>query len=463
MLRLHDSARGRVVDVTMRDEGRMSMYVCGPTVDGPPHIGHGRFTLTWDVVRRWLEFGGIEVNHVSNVTDIDDKIIARAAREGRSEVSVATEYEAQWWAAMDGLDVLRPTSAPHATAYVAEMIEMISTLLAAGNAYVTDDGVYLDISTVPDYGLLAGQPLDSLRAGARVEIDAQKRSPLDFAVWKAVKPGEPFWEAPFGAGRPGWHTECVVMSLALLGDNFDLHSGGQDLKFPHHENERAQAVALGRVFARHWAHNGWVVVDGVKMSKSLDNFTTLADLAARADTRAYRLLLLRAHYRGPIEVTTETIADAERALSRLDAVARRFDLTPIDVMAPVRRSDHGVLASHADVVASFDAFVNDDLNTPSAVALLFDLATKANSLADAGEQVAARGVAELLAVLAASLGLALRAPDESLDEHSASLATARDAARSRGDFAEADRLRDELVGLGFVVEDAAVGTRIRRG
>jgi cysteinyl-tRNA synthetase len=462
MLRLYDSALGRVVDIEPHRAGRFSMYVCGPTVDGPPHIGHGRFTLTWDVVRRWQEFVGLEVDHVSNVTDIDDKIIARAAREGRTEDAVAEEFEAQWWAAMDGLEVLRPTDAPHATAYVAEMIEMIGTLLETAHAYVTDDGVYLDTSTVPDYGLLAGQPLDSLRAGARVEVDLLKRSPLDFALWKAVKPGEPSWEAPFGTGRPGWHTECVVMSLALLGEHFDLHSGGQDLKFPHHENERAQAVALGRGFTRHWAHNGWVVVEGVKMSKSLDNFTTLADLLARADARAYRLLLLRAHYRGPIEVTTETIADAERALARLDAVARRFELPPIDVMMPVRRSDFALLESHRDVVAAFEAFVDDDLNTPSAVALLFDLATRANTMADAGELEAASGIGQLLVVLAASLGLSIRDADESLDERSASLATARDAARSGGDFTEADRLRDELVGLGFVVEDTASGTRIRR-
>ncbi|HEV3212737.1 MAG TPA: cysteine--tRNA ligase [Acidimicrobiales bacterium] len=462
MLRLHDSALGRVVDVVPRVDGQFSMYVCGPTVDGPPHIGHGRFTLTWDVVRRWLEFTGLEVNHVSNVTDIEDKIIARAAREHRSETSVAEEYEAQWWEVMDALGVLRPTSAPHATAYVAEMIEMIGTLLDTGHAYVTDDGVYLDTLTVPDYGLLAGQPLDTLRAGARVEIDEQKRTPFDFALWKAAKPGEPSWEAPFGAGRPGWHTECVVMSLALLGEDFDLHSGGQDLKFPHHENERAQAVALGKGFARHWAHNGWVVVEGVKMSKSLNNFTTLADLLSRADARAYRLLLLRAHYRGPIEVTTETIADAERALARLDEVARRFDLTPIEVMAPVRRSEHAVIGEHPDVVAAFESFVDDDLNTPSAVATLFDLAASANRLADAGDLDVARGIATLLMVLAASLGLAVRGADLSLDEHSAGLAAARDAARSRGEFAEADRLRDELVALGFVVEDTAAGTRVRR-
>ena len=438
MLRLHDSAQGRVVDVVPRVEGKFSMYVCGPTVDNVPHIGHGRFTLAWDVLRRWLTFGGLEVTYVSNVTDIDDKIIAAAARSGRPEVDVAADYERMWWEAMAGLGVLRPDHVPHATAYISQMVEMIEVLLATGHAYRTDDGVYFDTATVPDYGLLAGQPLDSLRAGTRVEPNDQKRSPLD------------------------WHTECVVMSLELLGENFDLHSGGQDLKFPHHENERAQAVALGKGFSRYWAHNGWVEVEGVKMSSSLNNFTSLTDLLARADQRAYRLLLLRAHYRAPIEVTPETVADAERALERLDAVARRFRLEPLDESVPVRRCDHQGIEGAADDVATFVAAVDDDLDTPRAVALLYDLATKANGLADSGDEAAGRAVAHLLAVLAGSLGLFLRGSDATLDVSSSALATARDEARGRGDFAEADRLRDELQSLGFIVEDTPAGTRIRR-
>ena len=462
MLRLHDSAQGRVVDVVPRVEGRFSMYVCGPTVDNVPHIGHGRFTLAWDVLRRWLTFGGLDVTYVTNVTDIDDKIIAAAARAGRPEVEVAAEYEAMWWEAMAGLGVLRPDHAPHATAYIGQMVAMIEVLLAAGHAYRIDDGVYFDTSSVPDYGLLAGQPLDSLRAGTRVEPNDQKRSPLDFALWKAAKPDEPRWDAPFGAGRPGWHTECVAMSLELLGEDFDLHSGGQDLKFPHHENERAQAVALGKGFSRYWVHNGWVEVEGVKMSSSLNNFTSLTDLLARADQRAYRLLLLRAHYRAPIEVTPETVADAERALERLDAVARRFRLEPLDESVPVRRKDHPEIEAADDDVRAFVAAVDDDLDTPRAVALLYDLATKANALADAGDAEAGHAAAHLLAVLAGSLGLFLRSTDATLDATSSALASARDEARMRGDFAEADRLRDELVTLGFVVEDTPAGTRIRR-
>ncbi|HEV2426819.1 MAG TPA: cysteine--tRNA ligase, partial [Acidimicrobiales bacterium] len=308
MIRLFDTARGEVVDVVVRNPGRLGMYVCGPTVYGPAHLGHGRFTLVWDVARRWFAFAGYDVRFVSNVTDVDDKIIARARDEGRSESEVAAQWEAAWFAAMDALGVARPDETPHATAYVDEMVELIGDLLLRGAAYVTSDGVYFDVAQVDDYGLLAGQPLESLRAGARVEPTAEKRSPLDFALWKAAKPGEPSWDAPFGAGRPGWHTECVVMSLKLLGDSFDLHTGGLDLKFPHHENERAQAVAAHRLFARHWAHHGFVMVGDDKMSKSLNNYTTIDELLAQTDPRAYRLLVLRSLYRSPLDVSPAAMA-----------------------------------------------------------------------------------------------------------------------------------------------------------
>ncbi len=286
MIRLFDSVCGEVRDLELRDPGRVSIYSCGPTVDNVPHIGHGRQTLVWDVVRRWLVFRGLDVHFVSNITDIDDKIIARALAEGTSVPEVVAKYEHEWWAAMTALGAAMPDETPHATDYVADMIDLIVALLERDDAYVTSDGVYFDVTCVEDYGLLAGQPLDSLRAGARVETIEAKRSPLDFALWKLAKRGEPSWPAPFGDGRPGWHTECVVMSLDLLGDGFDLHTGGLDLKFPHHENERAQAVAAQRPFARHWAHHGWVMVNGEKMSSSLNNFTSLQDLLAKTDARA---------------------------------------------------------------------------------------------------------------------------------------------------------------------------------
>ena len=438
------------------------MYVCGPTVYDLPHLGHGRYTLVWDVARRWFTFQGLDVRYVSNITDIDDNIIARALRESSTEDVVAAQFEQQWWDAMDLLGEMRPDDVPHATGYVDEMVELITAMLDKGVGYRISDGIYFDVSTVPDYGLLAGQPLAALRAGARVEANDEKRSPLDFALWKFAKPGEPRWQAPFGDGRPGWHTECVVMSLGLLGDGFDLHVGGFDLKFPHHENERAQAVAAGHDFAHHWTHSGWVMVGEEKMSKSLGNFTSLTDLLAQTDPRAYRLLVLRSHYRSPIDVTPDTIADAERALARLDALARRFSLPELADTSSVRASDYaweGLAAALYDGVA---LVLDDDLNTPLAVAQLFEAVSAANAAADRGEDELAHQLAQGLNVLFGALGLSLRAIDHEVDARSAQLAAARDRARVEMDWAEADRLRDELVARGWVLEDGTTGTVLRR-
>jgi cysteinyl-tRNA synthetase len=458
MLNLFDTATGGVRPLALRDEGKVSMYVCGPTVYDLPHLGHGRFTLVFDVLRRYLIFSGLEVTYVSNITDIDDNIISRAEREHRTEADVASQYEERWWEAMDALGVLRPDHAPHATAFVEGMVETITELLERGVAYQLDDGVYLDTSKVDGYGLLAGQPLESLRAGARIEAEEAKRSPLDFALWKAAKPGEPVWEAPFGAGRPGWHTECVVMSLSLLGDGFDLHGGGLDLKFPHHENERAQAVALGRPFAQHWAHNGWVMVEGEKMSKSLGNFTSLTDLLERSDGRAYRLLVLRSHYRAPIEVTTETISDAEHGLDRLDALARRLGITTTS--APAVRSTFDDLDELA--VGHFVELMDDDLQTPQALALVFDLVREANAALDAGDADRGTRLGRTVAILTSAMGLTLDGGAGLIDEEARALAAERDRARSARDFARADAIRDQLQSLGWVVEDTVEGTALRR-
>jgi cysteinyl-tRNA synthetase len=462
VIRLFDSVHGEVRALTMRDPGRISMYVCGPTVYDLPHLGHGRYTLIWDVARRWFTFQGFDVRSVSNITDIDDNIINRAIRDKTTEVNVAHENEQQWWDAMDALGVARPDDTPHATQYVSEMVEFITSLLSDGVAYQTSDGIYFDVSRVADYGLLAGQPLDSLRAGARVEANEEKRSPLDFALWKNAKPLEPFWPAPFGDGRPGWHTECVVMSLGLLGEGFDLHVGGFDLRFPHHENERAQAVAAGRSFAQHWSHSGWVMVGKEKMAKSLGNFTSLTDLLEKTDPRAYRLLVLRSHYRSPIEVSPETIADAERALARLDALARRFDLP---VLAGERFETRGEIFD-AHIILDLDkrvsAFLDNDLDTPSAVGLLFEAVSAANSFADRGDEDVARELAKAVNTLFGALGLALVSTSAQLDEQSEALVAQRDEARAQKDWAEADRLRDELMALGWTVEDSGSGTLIRR-
>jgi cysteinyl-tRNA synthetase len=462
VIRLYDSVDGEVRELLLRDPGRVSMYVCGPTVDNLPHLGHGRFTLVWDVARRWFTFRGLDVTFVSNITDIEDKIIARSQQEHRSTNEVVETYEGLWWHAMDQLGVARPDEAPHATQYVPEMIDLINGLLELDVAYAISDGIYFDVSRVPDYGLLAGQPLDSLRAGARVEAVDEKRSPLDFALWKNAKAGEPSWPAPFGDGRPGWHTECVVMSLGLLGDNFDLHTGGLDLKFPHHENERAQAVAAGRVFSRHWGHNGWVMVGDEKMSKSLGNFTSLTHLAETSDPRAYRLLVLRSHYRSPIEVTPDTIADAERALARLDALARRFALPELAGATLEVDSSFEWVGDGEALYREVGAVLDDDLNTPLAVALLFDALAAANTAADAGDATRAQHLANAIDALFGALGLALRSSEDEIDVVSADLVTRRDLARNAKDWVEADRLRNELVTLGWIVEDSSAGTLIRR-
>jgi len=425
----------------------------------------------FDVLRRYLLFSGLEVTYVSNITDIEDKIIDRAADRGIPIDEFTAINEALWWEIMDALGVLRPDEVPHATAYVDRMIVLIGDLEAKGVAYETATGVYLSVLDVPGYGLLARQPLDSLRAGARIEADEEKRSPLDFVLWKKAKLGEPSWEAPWGAGRPGWHTECVVMSLDLLGEGFELHGGGQDLMFPHHENERAQAVADGKEFARHWMHNGWVTVGGEKMSKSLGNFTSLADLLERSDPRAYRLLVLRSHYRSPIEVTPDTIAQAEAGLARLDELARRFALPDLlaDVLAlgpptgPPTGPDAAVGEWDDEAVAAFMASMDDDLDTPGALAAVFDLARQANSAADAGDDRSAIRAAGTANLLAGALGLRLQgAVDDAVDEVSAMLVRRRDDARAAKDWAAADVLRAELEGAGWLVEDSAEGTRIRR-
>ena len=327
VLRLYDTATREVRELALRDPGTVSIYLCGPTVYGPPHLGHGRATLEYDILRRYLTWCGLDVRLVSNVTDIEDKIIERAEREGRDPAEVAVRCEAVWWDAMDRIGFQRPTDIPHATEWVDEMVEMIGQLLEIGRAYRTDDGVYLSVRSVEDYGLLAQQALDDMLAGGgeREVVGAEgKRDSADFALWKLAKPGEPSWPSPWGDGRPGWHSECVVMSLGILGEGFDLHAGGLDLKFPHHENERAQAVALGRRFTEHWMHHAFVVDrSGEKMSKSLGNYENLLDFTEQHDPRAFRLMLLQAHYRSPVSMDAELASAAERTLDGLDAFARR--------------------------------------------------------------------------------------------------------------------------------------------
>ncbi|HVE46992.1 MAG TPA: cysteine--tRNA ligase [Acidimicrobiales bacterium] len=450
MLHLHDTASGQVAELQLRKPGEVSMYVCGPTVYDDPHLGHGRFALVWDVVRRYLEWRGLQVRFVSNITDIDDKIIERANREGRSAGEVAEQYEKVWYEAMDALGVRRPDADPHATAYVGQMVSLISELVDAGVAYATSDGVYFNSEQVPGYGLLARQSIESLRAGERVEVVEEKRSPVDFALWKKAKPGEPEWPAPWGAGRPGWHTECVVMALDLLGEDFDLHGGGIDLAFPHHENERAQAVALGRPFSRRWAHSGHVVAPGgEKMSKSLGNYTSLTDLLAKTDPRAYRLLVLQSHYRSPLEVGPATIERAERSLARFDELARRVEATTFPEPDPA-------------ALDRFSELMDDDLGTPAAMAVLFELVSRANAALDRGDGKDGGAAAAAALEIGRAVGLEPKRHAADVDDESARLVAERDAARAARDFSRADALRAELEARGWTVQDGPEGTTIHR-
>ncbi len=452
MLHLYDSATRSVRELALREPGKVSIYLCGPTVYGPAHIGHGRATLEYDVLRRYLEWTGLDVRLVSNVTDIDDQIINRANREGRPWQEITEKCERMWWKAMDGVGVQRPTDIPHATEYVDEMVAMIGELVAADQAYATDDGIYMDVESVDDYGLLAMQTLDDMRAGGgeREVVGAvQKRHPADFVLWKLSKPGEPSWPSPWGEGRPGWHSECVVMALDLLGEGFDLHCGGQDLRFPHHENERAQAVALGKGFANHWMHHNFIVdAEGEKMSKSIGNVENLLDLIEHYDPRAYRLVLLQSHYRSPVKLNQSNIDAAVKALAGLDAFAART--------AGVTEAE-----PDAGVLDEFRSAMDDDLDTPKATALLFDTVRRANAALDAdGSDVAAALVAAVHEMCGA-LGLVLSAGGDVPDDVAAK-AAALDAARAGKDFAAADALRAELQAAGWTVETTKDGTTLRR-
>ncbi len=447
MIRLYDTARRAVVPLELRDPGKVSIYVCGPTVYGPPHLGHGRMALAYDILRRYLTYRGLDVTFVSNITDIDDKIIERAASENRPWQEITEKCEAIWWDAMDAINVQRPDLTPHATDYVDQMVQLISDLVDLDRAYVTSDGVYLSVETVEGYGLLTHQSIDDLVEGAgdRAVVGTEKRHPADFALWKFAKEGEPAWPSPWGDGRPGWHTECVVMSLDLLGEGFDLHTGGLDLVFPHHENERAQAVAMGRTFANHWMHNGFVELEGEKMSKSLGNVKNLLDLAEQFDRRAYRLLVLQSHYRSPIEITDTTLRNAEAALDRLDAFGRRA----------------GDLGGTPDpeAVERFTSVMDDDLDTPGAVDQMFRLIREANTLLDEGAPAADAAAGALL--IADTLGLVINLGGDEVPAEIQALAEERQAARAAKDFARSDEIRDQLAADGWIIEDSADGPVVR--
>jgi len=436
-----------------RVAGQVSMYVCGPTVYDHPHLGHARTSLTYDILRRYLRWSGYSVVLVSNITDIDDKIIGRASNEGRSESELAEQFAVSYIEQMDRLSIEPPDERPRATEFVDGMIDVIAELVKSGAAYVVEgSGVYFDVAAAPNYGRLAGRNLTQLLAdaGQRVEIDTSKRSAVDFALWKLAKPGEPSWETPWGAGRPGWHTECVAMSMSILGEDFDIHGGGDDLVFPHHQNEEAQVVALGKSFARFWMHSAMVNVAGEKMSKSEGNFTTLAEALDSHDPRAVRMAVLQTHYRSTMELDESSLAAAAEAVGRLDGFVRRA----------ARVGDVGDVVPDVGVVQAFREAMDNDMATPSAIDVIFGAVRRANTALDEGRHQDATTLASAVVELTAALGLWVVAEQPAgQDDHEIEILLARrNEARAAKNFVLADEVRDDLAGRGIRIEDTATGT-----
>jgi len=457
-LRVHNTLTRKEEELVPLAPGEVRMYVCGVTVYDLSHIGHARSAIVFDVIRRYLAFKGYRVTFVKNFTDIDDKIIKRASAEGASAREVSERYIAEFYRDMDAIGVLRADEEPRATGHIPQMITLIEQLIAAGVAYVVDGDVYFEIRRFPAYGRLSGKNLEELLAGARVEVDERKRDPRDFALWKATKPGEPSWPSPWGDGRPGWHIECSAMAMEYLGPTFDIHGGGEDLIFPHHECEIAQSeAATGKTFARYWIHNGFVNLGAEKMSKSLGNTLLIREMVKRHDPDALRLWLLGTHYRHPVEFSEERLNEAGRALerfARLFREAARYVPPPGPVPEDLRSFS-----------ARFDAAMDDDFNTPQALGALFDLARALYEHLERAEapdhqRALVAGVAELRR-LGGALGLFARGvtiagPPPEVE----SLLSERGEARKRRDWRRSDELRDAIGKLGWSVEDTAAGPRL---
>jgi cysteinyl-tRNA synthetase len=454
MLRLYNTLTRSKQDFVPIEPGRVRMYVCGMTVYDYCHIGHARVMVVFDVVQRWLRASGFDVTYVRNITDIDDKIIKRAAENGVTIKALTEEFIGTMHEDERALGIQPPDHEPRATEYVPQMLAMIGALEANGLAYRAAGGdVNYAVRRFPGYGKLSGKSLDELRAGERVEVDRDKQDPLDFVLWKRAKAGEPEWASPYGGGRPGWHIECSAMSDTLLGKHFDIHGGGEDLQFPHHENEIAQSEGANReTFVNYWMHNGFVRVDDEKMSKSLGNFFTIREVLAKYDPEVLRFFILRAHYRSPLNYSDAHLEESKSGLARLYTALKGAPVDPVAIDWNDPRA------------ARFKAAMDDDFNTPEAIAVLFELANEAN-------KPGGTGAAGMLKQLGGVLGLLERRAEDFLRgglpngwtaERIDGLISARGAAKKSKNFAEADRLRKELLDAGIVLEDGPQGTTWRR-
>ena len=463
-MKIYNSQTRRKEEFVPIEPGKVRIYSCGPTVYNYFHIGNARPFIMFDLLRRYLEYRGYEVKFVQNFTDIDDKMIKRANEEGTTVEELGDRFIAEYFKDADALGIHRATVHPRATRHIGDIIGLIKRLEKNGLAYNVNGDVYFDTEAFPGYGKLSGQNLEDLEAGARIDVDDAKRHPMDFALWKAQKPGEPAWPSPWGMGRPGWHIECSAMSMKYLGETIDIHCGGKDLLFPHHENEIAQSEgATGKPFVHYWMHNGHINVDNQKMSKSLGNFFTVRDISKEFDLEAVRMFMISAHYRSPVNFSKEMIEQSKAALDRL--YTARDNWTFLLDHAPERElneAEQALIAKGREAVAKFDEAMDDDLNTADAIGAIFELVKEGNLAITADTARAAiKSTLSTLKEMTDVLGILTRENDALPDDIKA-LVEQRKQARAEKNWAESDRLRDEITARGFVLEDTPKGAKVRR-
>ena len=442
--------------------GEISMYVCGPTVYNFFHIGNARPFVVFDTLRRYLEYRGYKVKFIQNFTDIDDKLIRKANEEGITVPQVAERYIKEYYTDADALSVERATCNPRATEHIPQIISLVETLIEKGHAYPADNGdVYFSVRSFPGYGKLSGQSIEDLESGARIDPTEHKKDPLDFALWKGAKPGEPAWDCPWGKGRPGWHIECSAMSMELLGPTFDIHAGGQDLVFPHHENEIAQSeAATGKPFARYWMHNGYINVNNQKMSKSLGNFLLVRDIGKEFDLEAVRLFLLGAHYRNPINFSRDLVEQSNAGLVRIRTARERLAEAK---EGPATDADASFIASLDEFKKAFCDAMDDDLNTADAIGVLFDYTRAVNTfVTEPRSREALDKAAELFDSITSVLGILQHQKAEEFPAEALALLEERAIVRKAKDWARADAIRDELKAMGYAVEDSKDGAKLKK-
>lgn len=450
------------------NQDKVGIYVCGPTVYDYIHIGNARPMIVFDTLRRYLMYKGYDVNYVSNFTDVDDKIIKRAIEEGVDASVISERYIAEVKKDMEALNVLEATKHPKATEEIQDMIAMVQTLIEKGHAYEVNGTVYFRTRSFKDYGKLSKKNIDDLEAGHRsikVAGEDEKEDFLDFVLWKPKKEGEPSWESPWGDGRPGWHLECSVMSKKYIGDIIDIHAGGEDLVFPHHENEIAQSEAANEVeFARYWMHNGFLKIDGEKMSKSLGNFFTIRDIGEKYPLQVIRFFMLSAHYRSPLNFSDTLVESAKASLERiLNAMSRLEDAVKIAEEKELTVEEKELLNQFNDYVKKYEAAMEDDLNTADAISVIFEMVKLANSnISSANAKAFIQEVYDKIAKLCDILGIITKVESEILDNDIEALIEARQAARKAKDFAKADEIRDQLAAQGIILEDTREGVKWKR-